>query len=744
MSWTIANPLELVKQAPDAPLSSAHLQQKLVSGSVDSPAVTTNVPGLSGSVSTGAEVDVESFTSPSDSDELGVVGASGTPEDATLTPALVMGETDAWLKYEVAANVKVTAAEDFPFIGASVDGQREVVVADYHRHAKSENTRKAILADAAKLRFPMAAGELDRLGVGEAFTIQTKGSVTAQLILKWSDVFSTNVGDLLGLLKGSPLLVLKADVNANVSAKVTVSDGFVLVFSRPAAGKIKIGLRKAQGHGFSAAAQLGVSAHPDTDAINAALGGVVDSVLGMGWAELDKLLVKSQRTPEEAEAVQRAMERLGTSASSDTSLVHQAYEALKKAGFDALWNLVQAKAEAGFTYEYTRLEEGATLLELTLSDEEAKALHLSLLRGDVSHVIAEELKKQRRPDRYLRQDTYTSEQAWGFSLSFSRWELIASHDDDKLTAIVTRDLSGNVKLAYAGVRGYSGKLFDWSAQWGGDLKADQRVFLPSPTAADLHFGLHLNLRRTLDDRSERSLRVALDEAIVWRVFADGDEEAALEELKSLAKLGKPIEARLELRTDDGVTRAMLASVGSDVAVLDALFARALARALPWMNYKCRRIVEVREAVYAPLWAAFLRDGHWSPGDAARTVGMRLRRDPIGKEIADVEGMVGGYTGVARFAEVVQAYPGTAGEWTDFRDGLLLLRDGIAQSRAPDFLAKAYGGLKSLWAQSFHLRAVGAFWTAVAAKARGTLDGVERTLTVTSGDQTRVFSSSGHP
>src|SRR5262249_17352350 len=198
------------------------------------------------------------------------------------------------------------------------------------------------------------------------------------------------------------------------------------------------------------------------------------------------------------------------------------------------------------------------------------------------------------------------------------------------------------------------------------------------------------LRRHHGSLGESDIRQAVDEAVVWHVFGDASEERVFDELKRDA-LKSRAQVRLEIKFDDATVRALLVQT----ALFDnAHFARALARALPWYNWKCRQLVSIRERTYASLWYSYLKDGGWTFDYAAKAAGEWLKNDPLGKEIYLSERY--DHTGLVTFAENVEAFDRTASRWASFANGINAWHDAVAQRRSPNVLSEVFDRLQVLW------------------------------------------------
>ncbi len=743
--WKLASLDELKGLFLETPLKDSQIRVNLASARVEQP-ISLGLEGLSFVVDGGAVAAIEAFNSPGDLDADGVVGDKPAQEDpARLSPPLVLGQ-DAWLKYAVRTRVKAQAGASMPFLSGSGSGEVSLQVADYHLHALTEKLRDAINADTKNLRLPLVLDHVLKLQPKEALSFQARTRLDTSVSLRWADVFSTNLNALSRLLPGGTLLALQVSAGASVTGSVQVTDDFLLTFSREKAGAVVVSMQKGAVRESKLAAQVGVTVEPVVDprVINA----VMDALVGLpGVAQFEKLVDKLATTPlsdAEKQVLRLVLDRLGLKEyEADPSALKKAWEAQKARARQALVEIATLKIAAGFQYEYARLSEQQTLLRMELPEAQLQQHHTSLVMGRLTHVL-----KQVEPSAvrsYFLQDIRTSTEAWGFSLGLSKWRLLHSHSLKRLQRVAQfgspDHLHGPRRYAYMGVRSYEGGLFQGTGRWSVDFKCDMGEFRAQPTVRDFNFGLYLQLHRQ-GVLPEATLRQAIDEAIVWHVLDDADEDLVLQQIQEAAQ-GKAVEVRLEMKLADTVFRE-LTSLGA--MGLPELFAKALARAMPWDKTRARSDPEFRQSVYAPLWMAYLTEKakDWTPKRAAARAEAWLKQDRIAKgmggEVAHWEGQGTAYPNTfadvldknSRLADVGGQYGGTYIRWQRLVAGLALLRDGLQQGADPELLERVFEELEELWRVSFHVKAFGALLLGLSAQSVQGLKAVERTLTVVSG------------
>ncbi|RKH15306.1 hypothetical protein D7V97_00420 [Corallococcus sp. CA053C] len=741
MAWKLVLLDEVSKVLPDAPLKGSDIRVELPGASYALPAGEKLGP-LTFAFDVSAKGFIEGYDAPSDVDAAGVVGSEPGDPATQLAPALVFGGDQAWLKYAVETRVKAEVGFPLPYVALSANGDVRVLLADYHRHTQDTNARAALKADAGVLRLPLLTASLDTLGVGEAFSFQARGELSVTATLDWTDVYTTNLQALTKLLSASSLFSFEAKAGATVSAKVKVVDDYAVIFSRPEAGRVRVQVKKVVAREAGVTADLHVEANLiDASSVVAQVEHVLEGLLSVPLATFESLMTKLEThtlSAAESKVLRIVLDRLGfQELEAQPTALRQAWEKLRGDARTSVQALAEAKFSAGFRYEYLRLREQTTLLSTVCTDAQARVLHPLLVGGNMAGAMQRMQAEGMALEQCLLKEVNKESQAWGFSLKLGKWSL-GGNDERQLTQVVQRnslEKEAPQRISFLGVRSYTRALLTPDAFWTADFKADMGEFRKSPTVADFDLGLYLLLRHDARKRGEDDLRQAVDEAIIWGALDDAEEEEVMRRIRE-ASGGKAVETRVELKLDNRTLRDVIQHAADPDA--PTVFSRALARALPWYSVPCRDRPTVRETVYAPLWRAYL-DQNWSAADAAKTVAAHLKTNPLVGLFAHTEGLLG--NGMLTFAEVIQKNPGTVAKWRDLRAGLLDLRNN--EQRSPSVFAGAFKALSQSWAQSFHLKASGAFFLELAARGGNGLASVERTFTVTVPDTgtSIVFSKS---
>jgi hypothetical protein len=740
MSWKFVKLDELQEKIPNRPLRGSDVSVELAQGSYDTGELEP-LGGITFTFDGGLAGFIDGFDSPADKDAAGVVGERPAPaRDGALAPALVLDDRTAWLKYALQGRAKAKAGTSLPWVSLSAEGEVQVLVADYHAHPLDRNARQALLTDATRLRLPVLPGALDALEVNEAMTFQARGSLKGAVKLKWADVLSTGLGALEELAAAGVPLGIQVDLGASLEARVEVTDDYVVIFSREEA-RYRVAVKKVVSRGPGVAASVGVSASlVDPEAVVKPAEAFLEGVLKMPLARFEALLDKldaASLEPSQRALLQEALARLGLEV--EPSAPRQAWEERKQEAREALARLALQKVEAGFSYDYARLDTRTTLFATSCTLAQAKHLHGALLFGDIAAAQAYLQREQVVPDSFFFEQLTKESRTWGFSLKLGTWAL-GGPDSKSLQRVVQRNSlapDAPERISYLGSRGYTANLGTPLFLWAADLKAEMPEFQRQPSVTHFQYGLYLMLENMPRRRRDDELRALLDDATIWGALDEADEDEALEQILSLAG-GSPVGTRVELKLGDAAVRAVLDGAAAPNAPL--LYARALARALPWHPAKGRNSPATREAVYTPIWVDFLREG-WNPTTAANTVMTRLKKHP---QVSWTYASYEGDRGPGSFAEVLTRNPRTQDKWLRLRMGLVELRNGLSQGQSPTLLPRVFEKLEDSWGQSFHLKAMGAFMLALLARSPEALATVERSLTVELPDkqQQLVFGSNG--
>ena len=740
---------QLAKLIPNRKLGDPQVKVDLATGSVAA-LVAPEESGLTFTLDEGATAVIEAFNSENDLDIGGVVGPVPQPGSLEPGPALVFGSDGGWLKYAALVRVKAKAGVELPYLAASGEAEASVLIADYRRHALTDNVRDAVIADVTSLRVPFRADHVAALQVGDALALQARARLQASVKVSWSDVFTSNLSRFAALLPPGQLVQLKTTVGASVAAAVGVTDELLLTFVREDAAGVVVTVKKAAWRTAKVTPTIGVKVEwGDENALGSLLGAAYEALVGRKEVQqfetaLDKWLA-GNLSPELKELLAFVLDRFGLDFDkANPQATKQLWAELKAKVKETLLDLAQVKVEAAFAYEYARISEDQVLTRFVIPVNRLATVHRKLLVGKLGAALIEVGDTNIRS--YLRQKSTKASSAWGFALGFKDAMAIEGRDAKSLRESVEyasrHGATGPRRIAYRGTRGYKGSLFGVSGSWACDFKADMKDIRSDPSAADFEYGLYLQIAHE-GGLSGNGLAQATDEAVVWRAFDDADAPEVVQAITHLVPNGNA-SSRLELKIGNAEFRQILPLLATGDA---KPFGRALARAMPWDGSTARRFVQLREGHYDDLWFTYLfeRAQDWTPERAGARTYERLRKISLAKNYAYFEKTCGPNS----LADVLDKnartgqgkYSATFLAWQSMVAGAAILRDAIAQRQHPTVFKTVFGRFEDLWTQSFHTKAFGGLLLDLAAALPGGLSAIEVTFTVEVPDkEALVFST----
>jgi hypothetical protein len=734
---------------PDKPLKAADVGVDLFSGDGTYEG-EQQLAFVKFAFSSQANASIEAFNSLDDQDQDGVLGKlpkAGQEFDVALPPQIELTEADAWLKYRFAAEAKVSASGAVSPVEFKLDGSKAVIFTDFHVHSREDNTRAAVQADLQDLRFAANAEDVFKLGDKEALSYQVRGELSASLTLSWSDVFTSSLSELSKLLKSGRMLALQISPSASVSFNVGVVDDFRLIFTKGSGETISVALKKSDSRAIGVEAMLGVSvqfANPDD--VKEVLNKLIESVADQQMERVEQILSKANLndlTDEEHAIVQALLDRLGLTDAAATSIdvLRTEWEALKKEVEATVTRVAQAKVSIGFSYEYLRVRTEDTLLLAELDRDTFRRFHNDLMLCDLLNLLDWLRENPAALKKYLNQTTLKRSHAWGFSLGFA-----GGKDMLELTTIVQKNIQGNQRVAYNGIRSYEGKWLGDKVSWTVDFKAEMEGFSQNQvaTACEFQYGLHFKWLWEDAKLKEDELQDYLDYAIIWRAITVDNINDVVGKIKS--SLNQKAQLSVELTIDDPQLRALLALAAQAPGDLPT---RALAKAMPYMkNYDARRLPKLRELCYAPLWKFYFEHDDLPVNAFPLTVAnaiekiTQLEQIPHGRELAFFEKGSGRpentltnpftFTGqVSVNGKTVDDYSGIHRSWLEFAGGLSALRAAIDPNNcAPhQTIEGIFTRLRKFWSQTLYIRAAGIYLLDLASTDSTLLRQINRAFTV---------------
>ncbi|HVE82444.1 MAG TPA: hypothetical protein VND93_06340, partial [Myxococcales bacterium] len=515
-SFDLANPLELVKHLVSDTLGEVATGVQIAGASLSAP-FSAGVAGVGFGVSGGAALSVFAYGK-GGGDPESVVGPPLPPGGALdalrISPPLAAADGQVYLAYRLEACARASAGAGIGFFGAGAETERKLLLSHYRAHPPDAKVRDALMADALHLHSLLRSEDVAGLPAGDALAMSTSGRVAGSVTVSWSDVLSGVLGRLSQLLPGADhLIAVEAGLGASLHAETSLEDDFVLVFSRPEAGRLRVSLLRAETCSSGAGGALSATVAFDASApVEAVLG----ALLGRPLAWVDQTVAQAAQTSLDEgtrNALKWVLDRVGLAGGeADPAGLLERWEQLKERLRGALREAVTARISAGLTYDFQHTQQKQALFQAVFPDAEALARHEDLLRGDLAPVLSALHAAGRPPEVYLRQASVERKHAWGFSLGLI-FTSASSTEEDRLRFVTTTRQDGQRRMAALGARSYRGDLFGAPAEWAAELRAEMAGFCPAPKASDFQYGMHLLMHREEKSPGAGVLAQLVDDAV---------------------------------------------------------------------------------------------------------------------------------------------------------------------------------------------------------------------------------------
>lgn len=740
--FSIAGWKELLGGDAIKKLENPSLQTSLLTGKVEKE-VPFTVGKVEFTIRGGAEAGISLFNSADDVDDLAVIGEP--PEDAEetdLPPQLGFSADAAWLRYHAAAMVKASAGLDLPHAGFSIEGEKNVWLADYRRHGRDEIVAEAIAADFAGPRFVLRAGDVRKLEPREALVFRVLGKLSTEIEVTWSDALTANIKALSVFLPPGKLLALKTEIGASLKFSAGVSDDFLLVISRPPEGEmLRAGVHRARESRLGLAAGLGVTVSlTNGGELAKGVRSFIENALEASLSKVEEALKKARFDDlDEAQKglIGKVLALLHLDELNPLDGVKKKWDEFLQKVEDKLKAALEQKIKMAFTYEYLRLRTESTLLQSLLPAAQVETFHSDLLKRDLKPVLhwLRENPDSCKVEKYLHQAQLLTQKTWGLSISVGSFA-IGGKDVETLKHTEQSDISGRKRIAFRGQRGYSSRLGNNKVKWMVDFEAAMEDFSAQPgepRADEFRFGLHLKWNWEEGKLSQDELEEYLDQAAVWSVIDEGQRREIPQKLK--LEIGRAAQVSVDLKFSHDCLRALLPlmlSGGDDV------MARALGRSMPWWKeYSERRGMRRREELYAPLWKFYLESPDAELADYARHARRHLLSAGAEESLAELERKLTD-AGWTTFAGLLHAnawdggyrYNVTQRNWRKFLAGVADLKAAVAERKPHSAIAGSFSRMCPFFGQSLHVRALGVYLLLLAATDSAIWQGIEGSVKVT--------------
>ena len=233
-----------------------------------------------------------------------------------------------------------------------------------------------------------------------------------------------------------------------MSATVSLSDEFMVVFSRADAANIRVALKKARASSVGVSLHAGVSVEfADPQAVADAATSLAEGVLGESGAKVDALLQQadlSSLSGAQKKVADALLARLGLSPSATAAALKEKIDEVRAKAHEAIVEAARTKIALGFTYEYRRVSQQVNLLQVVLSPEALQQCHGAIVKGRLSDVTSAVVDKKKGYllETYLNESTVVRTRSFGFTLGIGKWVNIGGTDSSKKQWVVRRSLDG--------------------------------------------------------------------------------------------------------------------------------------------------------------------------------------------------------------------------------------------------------------------------------------------------------------
>ncbi|WP_419934147.1 hypothetical protein [Candidatus Palauibacter sp.] len=675
----------------------------------------------------GGDVTIDVFNAPGDEDPAGLFGEApaedAEPKGLEIRTPVLFAADSAWLAYRTTARVMAKGglkAAKFGF-AAAADGEVSVLFHDYRRHHAEDFVVPSVARDLATARFVVSAADVRSLAPGEALALEVNGTLGAAVSLKWSDVFTTHIGALGGLLASGEDLGVKVGASLRASFKVKIDDHFLVVFSRQREGEIDVQVRKSDRDVLTlrAAARVNVR-FADKSQIEEALGAAIEALLGEPLEQVRTILAKprvADLDPRERALADRLVDRLRMEGKRlRLAALRKRIEKLELDAEAVITRIAEVEAQFAVDFLYSRTRTDEALMEFTLDEARVGdgfgALHGAVLRGDFERVVEDGAAASTSGvtlHRFLRKTTVKTTKSWGVSLSLGDLFAMGGEARTYMRETMRRDRRlDRSRFSFTAIEDYAGKWGRDRCKWKTTLTATSRDWTPgaAPTADGFNYTLHLLMEYGERRLSARDAGRFVDLGVLWGSVTPGGARAARERLERVGREQRDVEVSFHLRFRKATFPTLLELLtGADARALGM----ALGRAVPWLaDEPGRETPLLRQLLYGDLWRQYLEDPSLTPRELASAASASAR--------------AAGHAGLAGFerrmrhwwtvGDLARKNGETRARWADLARGAGRLREAIADGGPYTEVASAARLMRRGWEHGFHVRALGVYLTEV--------------------------------
>jgi len=685
----------------------------------------------------GAAMEVELFNDENDVDDNAFLSCKETP--IVLNTA-----TDAYLKYtnmvSAKANQQVTLSEIGFDMDLSAAGSARSVY--YKKHANGQLVRDAFVEDLKHFRTIFKWEDVEGLEENNGLGFLASGSLSCNLKMSWSNILATGITTLSSKLPLPVTLDISLVPSLTASFNVSVTDDFAYLLKKQANNQFLVSItkKKSSSVGVGLGASIGVKfADPDElgKQVGALCDKIVQSVLGNTITEINTAVQNFKQGKKSP-----IVEKLFTLFHLDKlpqpiDLLTPALKQLEQDIVNAITKLATESVSFSVSYQYNRIKAETELLSGVIASSDLKKYHDDLLRFKTGKLL-DAVRSAAIPfslKSYLNETVLTITRSWGLGLTLFDFTILTGKDYKESKDTIQTDLNRTKsKILLDRTEGYKWKLLKGSGSWMGQVSAAMPEFSPVSTLDKFGFTWLFNTVLKDPNMGEKDLRGYLDSASLWGAVNTGDVDALVRKYDALK--GKEVIVEEKLLFPDAVLRVLLQAIAADGwgPANKKQLSRAMAGSMTFLpEFSLRANPQVRQEVYASLWANYLDDPGGEPSDYAALAGSEIQGMDDADHLAEFEGRPENWTFGDSFAGVIRSNPDLQGYLKSFIMGIVGLQGKIQSQANYTQFDRAYSDITGYMKYPFGFTAAGRFLLLCAVDANLAKD-VKKVLTLSYGPE----------
>lgn len=689
-------------------------------------AESVNIQGVTFTIGAGARVSIKLFNDEDDKDEDEFVGA----KDASIS---FDSQSEAYLKYTNAISGKLDANLPVSSVGfdLSLTSEGNAKSVFYKKHSNTDIINTAFLADISHYHTIFDPADIESLKESDALAFLVNGSLSSSIKISWSDIFSSSLSLLAGILPVPVTLDLNLTPSLMATVNFSVKDDFRYFIKKLPNEECLVIFKKGKvtsmGISAGAAIQVGLSNSNELEQqLNELYGKIIESVFGHTADEIDSALqtVKSDIADESQEEVVKqllAYFKLDKIPNSINILIDK-IDAIKKIIPDKIKAIANASLELSFSYQYKRLSEENEILSVKLPTAELIAnnkYHTDLLKFKLGRLL-DDLRDNKVTgavvNSYLNEKKLTVNKSWGFGLQIFDFNLLGKDYTD-LKDVVRTNLGNTAQqISMERVLGYKWSLGKPAGSWKGLITADMAGYSKQaiPGMDEFDISMLVNQISETTRLRENDFRDLIDFAVLWGAIKAANvtnvvtkylPKVNIKDKKVMAEhklLFSPAAFKLLMRT--------ISNIGWNGLNLKYL-AMAMGASMTYISdYQFRRDPATRQQTYGGLWLGYLNDfdPNTDPADFAAAAEGVIRGMGNPDNLAQFEADPGNWIFGDTYAGVIRSNPSLQSDLKDFILGVQNLNNAVQQHSQYTSFNNAYKKISGVFSQSFSLRTIGSF------------------------------------